>query len=95
MAFPLAPVAGIALRYGVVALAAYGVARRVGPARVDQRVEDAFDEVPEGIGASRAPDRGQVNAAGRMRRVIRLGRNGPGVEIDLAGLGRLRMRRQK
>ena len=38
-------------------------------------------------------DSEQVNATARMRRVIRLGENGPGVEIDAVGLTRIRFRK--
>lgn len=91
MPLPLAPIAVFALRYGTVALAAYAVARRFEQGRRDQRAEDALDETPEGLTARRESE--QLNATGRMRRVIRLGDNGPGVEIDAAAHGRLRFRR--
>jgi hypothetical protein len=93
MALPLAPFAGVALRYGAVALAAYALTRRVGVSQTDQRSEDALDRVADGIAAHRPKDRPQVNAEGRFRRVIRLGPDGPGLEVDLAALGRLRVRR--
>jgi hypothetical protein len=91
MALPLAPIAGVALRYGVVALAAYAVTRAADPARRDQRAEDAHDDLDNGLGLR--SDRGQANVNGRLRRVIRLGPGGPGVEIDASVLGRLRLRR--
>lgn len=93
MALPLAPIAGVALRYGAVALAAYVMTRRIHPGRTDQRAEDAMDEVPEGVSAHRPRDRDQFNGTARMRRVVRLGSSGPGVEIDATALGRLRFRR--
>ena len=93
MALPLAPIAGVALRYGVVALAAYAVTRQMGRGRVDQRAEDALDELPEGVTAHRAEDRDQYNGAARVRRVIRFGHAGPGIEIDASAFGRLRFRR--
>ncbi|MGY6634342.1 MAG: hypothetical protein ACXIU8_11455 [Alkalilacustris sp.] len=93
MALPLAPIAGVALRYGAVALAAYVLTRQRNPGRTDQRAEDAFDDLPEGVSAHRPRDRDQINGAARVRRVIRLGHAGPGVEIDLTALGRLRFRR--
>ena len=91
MPLPLAPVAGLALRYGAVALATYALARNATPVRRDQRHEDAMDEMPEGVGFRR--DRDQVNGGGRMRRVIRFGPTGPGVEIDATVLSRIRVRR--
>ncbi len=91
MALPLAPIAGIALRYGTVAVAAYAIARRTGTARRDQRAEDAMDETHEGVHLRR--DTEQVNATGRLKRVVRLGPDGPGVEIDATALTRIRIKR--
>jgi hypothetical protein len=93
MALPLAPIAAMAIKYGAVALAGYAVARQMQPGRVDQRSEDALDELPEGLSAHRPRDRDQINGAARFRRVIRLGATGPGLEIDATALGRFRMRR--
>lgn len=93
MALPLAPIAVMAAKYGAVALAGYALARQIQPGRTDQQVEDAFDEMPEGLSAHRPRDREQVNGALRFRRVVRLGTHGPGIEIDASALGRLRMRR--
>ncbi|MBK5926306.1 hypothetical protein [Rhodobaculum claviforme] len=93
MALPLVPIAGVALRYGAVALAAYMLTRQVHPGRTDQRAEDALDDLPEGVSTHRPRDRDQINGAARVRRVIRLGTAGPGVEVDLTALGRLRFRR--
>lgn len=91
MPLPLAPIAGVALRYGLVAVAAYAVTRRLERAHFDQRAEDAMDDVNEGISLRRTPD--QVNGTGRFRRIIRVGDNGPGVEIDITTLGRIRFRK--
>ncbi|MBK1635322.1 hypothetical protein [Rhodovulum adriaticum] len=89
---PLAPVvARVALRYGAVALVAYVATQVREPARRDQRAEDAMDEADEGIRLRREPD--QMNGTARMRRTIRIGTHGPGVEIDATALGRLRLRR--
>ena len=91
MPLPLAPIAAIAVRYGTVALASYAVARKIERGRRDQRAEDAFDEVPEGLTARREPE--QVNATARIRRVFRLGTSGTGIELDASALGRLRFRK--
>lgn len=91
MPLPLAPIAAFALRYGTVAVATYAVARSVERGRRDQRHEDALDDAPEGMTARR--DKEQVNATARMRRVIRLGSNGPGIEIDAVSLTRIRFRK--
>jgi len=93
MPLPLAPIAGIALRYGAVAVATYAVARRVSiqKAHYDQRGEDAMDSVNEGMSVRRDPE--QVNGATRFRRVVRVGTDGPGIEIDVTALGRIRFRK--
>lgn len=93
MALPLAPIAVLAAKYGAVALAGYTLARQIQPGRTDQRVEDAFDNLDEGLSAHRPRDREQMNGAVRFRRVVRFGTSGPGFEIDASALGRLRMRR--
>jgi len=67
--------------------------RQIQPGRLDQRTEDALDEVEDGLSSHRPRDREQVNGTARFRRVIRLGVNGPGFEIDATALGRLKMRR--
>lgn len=91
MPLPLAPIAGFALRYGTVALATYALARRVEPGRRDQRAEDALDDVPEGVTFRKDPE--QSSATGRMKRVVRLHSNGPGLEIDATSLARIRIRK--
>jgi len=91
MPLPVAPLARIALRYGVIALAAYAATRRVGRAHYDQRAEDAMDSLNEGLNLRREDS--QINGTGRLRRVVRLGEDGPGVEIDLSAIGRLRLRK--
>lgn len=93
MALPLVPIAGAVVKYGAVALALYAVSRKVARGRIDQRAEDAMDALPEGLSGVHSPAREQVNGAARYRRILRLGEDGPGVEIDLALCGRLRFRR--
>lgn len=91
MPLPLAPVAGIALRYAAIAGAAWLVTRSLERGRLSQPVEDEMDGTPEGVTARRDP--GQMNATGRLRRVIRLGQRGPGVAVDATILGRVRVER--
>ncbi len=91
MAVQFAPVAGIALRYGAVALAAYAATRYAERGRRDQRAEDVMDETQEGLTFRR--EDGQVNTTGRWRRVYRFGARGPGVEIDATGFARIKVRR--
>lgn len=91
MPLPIAPIAGLALRYGAVAVATYAVARRLDRGCYDQRAQDALDELDEGVTLRRDGD--QVDATGRFRRVIRVGHDGPGVEVDITGLTRIKLRR--
>lgn len=91
MAIPFTPIAVTALRYGAVAAIAYAAARRARPQTVTPATEAAMDRMPEGVHVGHAP--GQMNATARWRRRIRLGSAGPGVEIDLGALARLRLRR--
>ncbi len=91
MPIPIAPFAGIALRYGAVAVATYAIARRMERGHFDQRGEDAMDDVNEGV--TLRGEKSQLNGTGRFRRVIRLGRSGPGVEVDATALTRIRIRR--
>ena len=91
MALPLAPIAGALLRYGAVAALAYAAAARARPQCLHPATEDALDQMPEGATLGHAP--GQMNGTARWRRNIRLGPNGPGMEIDLSALARLRIRK--
>ena len=93
MPLPLAPIAGFALRYGTIAAVTYMASRKIQASRTDQATEDARDKVYDGVSAHRCKDAPQANAAGRFRRVIRVGRTGPGIEIDATILGRFRVRR--
>ena len=56
--------------------------------------ERVLDELPEGIGTHphRAEAETALHGQGRFRRVLRLP-SGPGIEVDAAALGRLRLRR--
>ncbi|MFT4716456.1 MAG: hypothetical protein ACI861_002282 [Paracoccaceae bacterium] len=95
MPLPLAPIAGIAARYGAVALIAYAATRRMNRSQTVQSTEDALDLVDEGLGVNRPKDRQQINASARWRRIVRLGSAGPGIEIDMTALGRLKFRKIK
>ena len=91
----LSPLAWTAIRIGAVAaMAVYASHRRAaGPKHADR--EAALDGVAEGVEAQahRAEAERALHGAGRFRRVLRVGRTGPGLEIDAAALGRLRLRR--
>jgi len=98
MPLPLVPIASVALRYGVrygaVALATYAATRKIQQYELRQSDEDTLDNVAEGVaGARPRDDRHQINGAARWRRVVRLGANGPGIEIDATALGRVKIRK--
>ncbi|MGY6706672.1 hypothetical protein [Roseinatronobacter sp.] len=92
MALPLAPIAAVAVKYGALALAGYALARQVRPGHIAQPLEDALDEVPDGISITQPRDADQINSAARLRRTIRLGHTGRGIELDAAFLARLKLR---
>lgn len=86
---PLTPIATAAARYGAVALITYAVVRCAPQKPKDPVVESKLDAVSEGLELTR--DENQVNLAGRFRRLIRLGKRGPGVKVDASGLARVRL----
>ncbi|MCX7646287.1 MAG: hypothetical protein N2Z62_13470 [Rhodobacteraceae bacterium] len=90
MPLPIIPIAGASL--AAIALAR-ALRRSLRPVRIDQRGEDALDDIDEGLGVARVAARAQTNASGRFRRTIRFGPDGAGVEIDVGWLARLRIRR--
>ncbi len=87
----LAPVAGIALRYILMTLAAYALLRAQSGLALHQPAEDVLDTLPEGASARREADgwRGGL----KLKRVLRVGPTGPGIAVDLAGLARIRLHR--
>ena len=96
MALPLAPIALFALRYGAVAAATYAVVRRAQRSDMkDLRSEHAHEDAPEGVNLRHHRDErsSQMDANARFKRTIRLGRNGPGVEVDASALGRIKIRK--
>jgi hypothetical protein len=96
MPLPAVFVAPLTLRLlqlgAAVAVGAILAARR-GPERVDMATEDALDRLPEGGDLRLDPANGRADADARLRRTVRLGR--AGVEIEAAGLARLRVRRTR
>ena len=91
----LSPVAWTAIRIGALAaMAVYASRRRASEPKHAER-EAVLDGLAEGLeaGPHRAEAERALHGAGRFRRVFRLGPGGPGVEVDAAGLGRLRVRR--
>jgi hypothetical protein len=91
----LSPLAWTALRLAAVGAVALYAARAKNPAPKHAARESMLDDLPEGVSATphRSDDEGAMHGTGRIKRTIRLGRNGPGFEIDAAALGRLRLRR--
>jgi hypothetical protein len=97
MPLPLAPLLPIALRVGMIATTTFALARWVKShthaGRTDQRAEDAFDDLGEGLSLHRPNDRAddsQTNASARLRRVIRF--RGKSWEFDAGLIARLRLR---
>ncbi len=103
MPLPLAPIASIALRNGALALAGLAVARvlaRKKTSGADPQGNPAappagLDDLAEGIGFAVTDAGDGLALRGRWRRVLRLGRHGPGLEIDLAGFGRMKIRKAR
>ncbi|MEM9318278.1 MAG: hypothetical protein AAGA70_04650 [Pseudomonadota bacterium] len=89
MAAPLAPVAGIALKYAAAAATGYLLARALPAGDADPRADAAMDAMPDGLTAS--ADDNAARAGFRWRRAVKLG--AVGAQIDAALLGRLRVRR--
>ena len=92
----LAPVAWKVAQVDAVAAVAWYVARKRrpnGPREIWR--ERVMDEVDEGLETefSRSPEEARAGLAARFKRGIRLGADGPGVEIDISGLTRIRLRR--
>ena len=96
IALSTAALAPLALRAApLIAAAALGAAiGRRGPERLDPRGEEALDDIPEGSDLRVDPRSGRADAEARWRRVLRIGRDGPGLSVELAMLGRLRVRRE-
>jgi len=95
MAAPIiAPIAWTALRFGAVAAMAYYVQRgRSTPKHAEH--EYILNDLPDGVAGARhhAEAERAMHGQGRFRRTIRLRTGGPGIEVDMAALGRFRLRR--
>jgi hypothetical protein len=79
------------MKYGAFALVTYAAMRTVGQLPKSQPTEDALDQVNEGLDLRRNHE--ELNAAGRLRRIISLSKTGRGVEIDATALIRVRLRK--
>ena len=100
MPLPLAPLLPLALRLGAFAVAGFAarrlIAGRTHPGRTDQRMEDAFDDIGEGIAVHQPVDRSepdltQTNSAARLRRTVQIGSRR--FEVDAAIATRFRIRK--
>ncbi|MBF9029502.1 hypothetical protein HKCCE3408_03750 [Rhodobacterales bacterium HKCCE3408] len=89
MAAPLAPAAGIVLKYAAIAAAGYLLARSLPQDAPDLRAEAALDDMPDGIGVS-AQD-GTSRARARWRRTVTLGT--AGLRFDAGLIARLKVAR--
>lgn len=85
MPLPLVPIAVVA--------GAYALAKNIHVSPVSQAHEDVLDDLNEGLSAHKDPSANQINSAYRWKRTVRLGANGPAVEIDASFLGRIRVNR--
>jgi hypothetical protein len=83
-------------QFAVVAAVAWRAARHVHAAGPHAEArEAALDGVGAGFDLTRAavPGAARMDMAAGMRRSLRLGPDGPGIEADLSLLARLRLRR--
>ncbi len=95
MPLPIAPVVGLAVRYGAVA-AIGALVVRASTNKHDQKnaaFEASFDQIDEGLNVFRTEQSGetQYHAHHGHRRSVWLGRHG--IEIDSRVLGRFRVRK--
>jgi len=92
--FVLTPLAWRIFQLSLFAAMAVYASRQRGAQPKDVQREGVLDRLPEGLSghAHKAEEERAVHAAGRFRRVLRFG-PGAGLEIEAAGLGRLRVRR--
>lgn len=91
MALHIPPLAFIALRYGVVAVAAYTAARMSPRGRFTPEVAAQMDAAPTGLRMRH--DDGEVSASAKAVKTVRAGRFGPRFRVDGTALARLRIRR--
>ena len=89
MALPIIPIVAAA----TAVTGAVAVVRKIHISPVIQVVEDTLDTVDEGVSLRKMNDNSQVNGAVRWVRTVRFGADGPGVEIDVSAVGRMRWRK--
>ncbi|WP_138468945.1 hypothetical protein [Poseidonocella sp. HB161398] len=91
LALPLSPIFWTIFRYALIAGLAAAAARRADPVPRDQRVEDVLDSLDDGLRLRRDEDTTRI--AAKAGHSLRLGPNGPGLRMEFAGLGRLKLHR--
>jgi hypothetical protein len=91
-AIVLTPLAWTAIRIGAVAAMALYASRRASDPKHAAH-EEVLDGLPEGVSAHshRAEAERGLHGAARFRRVLRI--RGAALELEAAGLGRVRLRR--
>ena len=91
----LSPMAWRVLRLGAFAAMAVYASRQRASQPKDAEHDRTLDELPDGLATHthRSEAERAMHAAGRFRRVLRFGPQGPAVEIEASGLGRVRLRR--
>jgi hypothetical protein len=95
----IAPIAWKAAQLGAVAaLTYYATRRQRAPGPRDVWRESALDDLDIGLETEFSRETGEARearaaAAGKWRRGWRIGAEGPGVEMEIAGLARIRLRR--
>ncbi|MGB0505814.1 MAG: hypothetical protein ACPGGK_06420 [Pikeienuella sp.] len=91
-----APIAWKAAQLGAVAaLTYYATRRQRAPGPRDVWRETALNDLDIGLETDFAREQNDARAAaaGKWRRGWRIGAEGPGVEMEIAGLARIRLRR--
>ncbi len=95
MPLPLAPIAGVALRYGAVALIGAMVAKRSMKTRdhKDAVREQSFNHIKDGLDLERVESEDEVQLEGTHGHWQRIWLGQRGIEFDSRILARLRIRK--
>lgn len=95
MPLPLAPIAGVALRYGAVALIGAVIAKRSMKTRDHKDVarEQSFNDIQDGIDLERVESEDEVQLEGTHGYWQRVWLGNRGIELDSRILARLRIRK--
>jgi len=93
-AITLTPLVWTVARLAAVAAVTAYASRRVSQPK-DLEHERMLDRLPEGVSghSHRAEAERAMHGAARLRRVMRMIPGGPRLEVELAGIGRVRLRR--